>query len=110
MNIIEVVSKSQKQSFLDLARALYKNDPNFACPLDGEIGGIFDPKENSFLSMVRLSVGFLPMVRGRLLDELQLLLTRIRLLVLINQQVVVAFLSASKTERLLLLLIQQKNG
>lgn len=48
MNIIEVVSKSQKQSFLDLARALYKNDPNFACPLDGEIGGIFDPKENSF--------------------------------------------------------------
>ncbi len=48
MNIIEVVSKSQKQSFLDLARTLYKNDPNFACPLDGEINGIFDPKENSF--------------------------------------------------------------
>jgi len=48
MNIIEVVSKSQKQSFLDLARILYKNDPNFACPLDGEINGIFDPKENSF--------------------------------------------------------------
>jgi len=48
MNIIEVVNKSQKQSFLDLARTLYKNDPNFACPLDGEINGIFDPKENSF--------------------------------------------------------------
>jgi len=48
MNIIEVVSKNHKQSFLDLARTLYKNDPNFACPLDGEINGIFDPKENSF--------------------------------------------------------------
>ncbi|WP_372640134.1 GNAT family N-acetyltransferase [Ancylomarina sp.] len=48
MNIIEVVSQSQKQSFLDFARTLYKNDPNFACPLDGEINGIFDPKENSF--------------------------------------------------------------
>jgi GNAT superfamily N-acetyltransferase len=48
MNIIEVVNKSQKQSFLDLARTLYKNDPNFVCPLDGEINGIFDPKENSF--------------------------------------------------------------
>ena len=48
MNIIEVVTKSQKQSFLALARTLYKNDPNFACPLDGEINGIFDPKENSF--------------------------------------------------------------
>ncbi|MCZ4693200.1 GNAT family N-acetyltransferase [Ancylomarina euxinus] len=48
MNIIEVVNKSQKQSFLDFARTLYRNDPNFACPLDGEINGIFDPKENSF--------------------------------------------------------------
>jgi GNAT superfamily N-acetyltransferase len=48
MNIIEVVSNSQKQLFLDLARTLYKNDPNFACPFDGEINGIFDPKGNSF--------------------------------------------------------------
>jgi len=48
MNIIEVVTDGHKQSFLDLARILYKNDPNFACPLDGEINGIFDPKENSF--------------------------------------------------------------
>ena len=48
MNIIEVVSNNQKQLFLDLARTLYENDPNFACPFDGEINGIFDPKENSF--------------------------------------------------------------
>ena len=48
MNIIEVVNDSQKQLFLDLSRILYKNDPNFACPLDGEIDGIFNPKENSF--------------------------------------------------------------
>ena len=48
MNIIEVVGKAQKESFLNFARALYKNDTNFACPFDGEINGIFDPKENSF--------------------------------------------------------------
>jgi len=48
VNIIEVSSKKHRKEFLDLAGFIYKNDSNYARPLDGEIEGIFDPKENSF--------------------------------------------------------------
>lgn len=47
--IIEVVkSEKEKKDFLKVPKILYKNDPNWACPLDGEINGIFDPEKNSF--------------------------------------------------------------
>lgn len=48
MNIIEVSNKKHRKEFLDLAGIIYKNDSNYARPLDGEIEGIFDPNENSF--------------------------------------------------------------
>ena len=48
MNIVEVLDQKQRVKFLDIARIIYKNDTNYACPLDPEIEGIFDPEENSF--------------------------------------------------------------
>jgi hypothetical protein len=50
VNIIEVTNQKHRTEFLDLAGELYKNDSNFARPLDAEIEGIFNPKENSFFS------------------------------------------------------------
>ena len=48
MNTVEVLDQKQRAKFLDVARIIYKGDKNYACPLDPEIEGIFDPKENSF--------------------------------------------------------------
>lgn len=50
MNIIEVTNQKHRTEFLDLAGKLYKNDSNYARPLDAEIEGIFNPDNNSFFS------------------------------------------------------------
>ena len=47
MIITEVLSKRDKKEFINLPKELYKNDPNWICPLDMEIEGVFDPAENS---------------------------------------------------------------
>lgn len=46
----EVKSKADRQAFLDVARSIYKNDPNWVCPLDNEVEAVFDPKRNNFHS------------------------------------------------------------
>jgi len=48
MKIVEVNDNKTKRQFLDVARIIYKNDKNWVCPLDREINGIFDPKQNVF--------------------------------------------------------------
>ena len=48
MEIIEVTNSKREILFLDVARELYKNDPNWVCPLDNDIRNVFNPKENSF--------------------------------------------------------------
>jgi hypothetical protein len=50
MTINEVRTKNDRKEFLELPRALYKNDPNFISPLDNDIEAVFDPKKNSFHS------------------------------------------------------------
>lgn len=40
--------KDQEKAFLDVARALYKNDPEWVCPLDSDIDAVFDPSKNTF--------------------------------------------------------------
>ncbi len=47
MKFQEVISPKHKKEFLDFPKRLYKNDPNWVCPLDVEIDGIFNPKTNS---------------------------------------------------------------
>ena len=48
MQIIEVNNSNTKKSFLDVARQLYKDDPNWICPLDNDIEAVFDPAKNHF--------------------------------------------------------------
>ncbi len=50
MIIAEVIDKKTAKEFIDLPRNLYKNDPNFICPLDKDIKDLFDPRRNNFLS------------------------------------------------------------
>jgi hypothetical protein len=48
MEIIEVKDRITKKDFLNLPREIYKNDPNWVCPLDNDIESVFDPARNSF--------------------------------------------------------------
>lgn len=48
MIIEEVKDKQQKKDFLNTARQIYKNDPNWVSPLDIDVEAVFDPQKNSF--------------------------------------------------------------
>ena len=50
MKLIEVKNKKQAKQFIKVAHKIYKNDPNWVCPLDNMINGVFDPKKNVFYS------------------------------------------------------------
>ena len=46
MRVIEVIEKRYRKEFIRFPKDLYKNDPNWVCPLDKEIESVFDPKKN----------------------------------------------------------------
>lgn len=46
MQLLEVVNKRTKKQFHQIPHIIYKNDPNWAAPLQGMVEGIFDPKKN----------------------------------------------------------------
>jgi GNAT superfamily N-acetyltransferase len=48
MNLIRVTDKKTEKMFLDTARAIYKNDKTWVCPLDNDIKAIFDPDKNPY--------------------------------------------------------------
>lgn len=48
MIITEVTNSKSAKNFLNVARIIYKADPNWVCPLDQDIDAVFDPKKNSF--------------------------------------------------------------
>nr|WP_294795267.1 GNAT family N-acetyltransferase [uncultured Mucilaginibacter sp.] len=48
MTILEVTDNKTKKAFLDVARAIYKDDENWVCPLDNDVEAVFDPKKNNF--------------------------------------------------------------
>ncbi len=47
MKLIEVTDKLTRREFLEVPKILYKEDPNWTCPLDMEIENIFDRTKNS---------------------------------------------------------------
>lgn len=55
MKITEVRDRKQRKAFLDTARIIYRNDPNWVCPLDQDIEAVFDPKQNSFHAHGRIT-------------------------------------------------------
>ncbi len=48
MTVTEIADNKSKKDFLETAKLLYKNDPNWICPLDENIEAVFDPKKNNF--------------------------------------------------------------
>lgn len=48
MQIIAVTDSKHKKDFLNVARSIYKDDPNWICPLDQDIEQIFNPAKNPF--------------------------------------------------------------
>lgn len=48
MTITEVTNKRLRKAFLNVARAIYKNDQVWVCPLDNDIEAVFDPLKNNF--------------------------------------------------------------
>jgi hypothetical protein len=47
MRLLPVVSRADARAFHDVARTLYRGDPNWIAPLDAEIEAIFDPAKNA---------------------------------------------------------------
>ena len=48
MKLIRVENKSTAKEFLNVARVIYQNDPNWVCPPDFIINSIFDPQKNEY--------------------------------------------------------------
>ena len=48
MIIKEVLTKNDRQNFLEVPRILYRNDDTWVCPFDKEIDSIFDPEKNVY--------------------------------------------------------------
>ncbi len=46
MIISEVKTEKDRKEFLDFPKLLYRDDPDWICPLDDETEGIFDPSKN----------------------------------------------------------------
>lgn len=47
MTLIEVNNKKTVKAFLEVPKVLYRNDPNWSCPLDMEIENTFNRSKNS---------------------------------------------------------------
>lgn len=46
MRITEVKDKKTRKQFHEVPHLIYKNDPNWACPLESMVDDIFNPKKN----------------------------------------------------------------
>lgn len=50
MEVFEVNNKRLAGEFINLPKRIYKNDPNWICPLDNDIEAVFDPRLNIFFT------------------------------------------------------------
>jgi hypothetical protein len=46
MKLTEVTDKKSRKAFYQVAKDLYRKDPNWVCPLDAEIEDVFNPDQN----------------------------------------------------------------
>ncbi|MDP4183867.1 MAG: GNAT family N-acetyltransferase [Bacteroidota bacterium] len=49
MRILEVTDKSTRKYFHKVPHLIYKNDPNWACPLEGSVEEAFDRQKSTYL-------------------------------------------------------------
>lgn len=50
MQITRVISKQEKQEFIDFPKKLYRDDPFWVCQLDSSVEAVFDPRTNYALN------------------------------------------------------------
>jgi hypothetical protein len=70
MKLTEVIDKQTQKEFLEVPKLLYKNDPNWACPLDMEINNIFNSQKNSCFQHGDARRWVLKDVNGRLIGRI----------------------------------------
>lgn len=70
MRIVEVVDSKRANEFLDVARVIYAQDPEWVCPLDNDIRAIFDPKKNSFFGHGEVTRWILKSDDGKLIGRI----------------------------------------
>jgi hypothetical protein len=46
MQLIEITNKKTQKFFHKVPHLIYKDDPNWACPLEGMVENVFDPQKN----------------------------------------------------------------
>jgi hypothetical protein len=46
MKILEVATHEDKREFIDLPKSIYRDDPNWVCPLDSSVESVFNPEIN----------------------------------------------------------------
>jgi hypothetical protein len=69
MVIIEVKDKIAKKEFLDVARAIYRDDDIWVCPLDNDIEAVFDPAKNPFFKHGKCTRWLLKDGKGELIGR-----------------------------------------
>lgn len=48
MKLVKVEDKKSVSAFLEVPHVIYRDDPNWICPLDNLISAVFDPEENEY--------------------------------------------------------------
>lgn len=70
MQVIEVITESDKSDFLCLPKSLYKDDPNWIQPLDKDILEVFDEKKNKFFRHGKCKRYLLKDDRGKVIGRI----------------------------------------
>ncbi|HRX10456.1 MAG TPA: GNAT family N-acetyltransferase, partial [Draconibacterium sp.] len=70
MKITEVTNKITKQQFHNVPRLIYKNDPNWICPIEGMVEDIFDPAKNKTFKNGKAARWILTDERGDLIGRI----------------------------------------
>ncbi|HEX5023725.1 MAG TPA: GNAT family N-acetyltransferase [Agriterribacter sp.] len=70
MEILEVNNAANRKSFLDLPKKIYKNDPNWICPLDSDIESVFDPGKNNYFQWGKCNRWILKDEHGKVIGRI----------------------------------------
>jgi hypothetical protein len=70
MKAIEVKTKQHIKQFLHLPFSIYRNDPNWVCPLFNDIEAVFDPSRNNFFNFGKCTRWILVNEDGRAIGRI----------------------------------------
>jgi GNAT superfamily N-acetyltransferase len=70
MTLIEIDDTRSRKEFLHVARAIYKDDKHWVCPLDRDIESVFNPDHNSYFKHGTAARWVLKDDKGKLLGRI----------------------------------------